>query len=168
MVRLVLNTRKPVVAAVEGYAMGAGAGLAIACDTVVADAGTTFGFPFLKVGLGPDFGVSYTLPRRIGPGPAKHAFLHAKTFGGEEAVRVGLADELAEAGRVDARALELAQNLAALPPNAIALSKRQFAAAPVDFETACEMEAMGQSICFEGTEFPEGVAAFKEKRKPAF
>ena len=72
------------------------------------------------------------------------------------------------AHEIAARPLELAQNLAALPPNAIALSKRQFAAAPVDFETACEMEAMGQSICFEGTEFPEGVAAFKEKRKPAF
>jgi len=168
LVRLIVTSDKPLVAAVEGYAMGAGAGLAIACDTIVVDSNTTFGFPFLKVGLGPDFGVSYTLPRRIGIGPARHAFLHAKTFDGTEAVRCGLADVLADPGCVQARALELAGDLAALPPNAMALSKRQFAAAPQDFEAAAEMEAMGQSICFEGSEFPEGVAAFSEKRRPKF
>ena len=166
--RSILTAEKPIVAAVEGYAMGAGAALAIACDTVVVDAETTLGFPFLKVGLGPDFGVSYTLPRRLGFGQAQHAFLHAKNFKGKLAVDCGLADVLAETGKVQAHALELAEDLAALPPNALALAKRQFAAAPVDFETAAEIEAMGQSLCFGGTEFPEGIAAFQEKRKPNF
>lgn len=168
LVRTIVNADKAVVAAVEGYAMGAGAGLAMACDTVVTDANATFGFPFLKVGLGPDFGVSYTLPRRIGQAAAQHAFLHAKNFGGEEAARIGIADELAEPGSVNEKALTLATALAELPPNGIALSKRQFAAAPQDFEAAAEMEAMGQAICFEGSEFAEGVAAFKEKRRPRF
>ncbi|WNK00913.1 enoyl-CoA hydratase/isomerase family protein [Thalassospiraceae bacterium LMO-JJ14] len=166
--RAILTSEKPVVAAVEGYAMGAGAALAIACDTVVVDGEATLGFPFLKVGLGPDFGVSYTLPRRMGAGRAQHAFLHAKNFKGEAAVDCGLADVLAETGQVQAQALDLAKDLAALPPNALALAKRQFAAAPCDFETAAEMEAMGQALCFAGTEFPEGVAAFQEKRKPKF
>lgn len=166
--RAILTADKPIVAAVEGYAMGAGAALAIACDTVVVDAEATLGFPFLKVGLGPDFGVSYTLPRRIGFGRAQHAFLHAKNFKGLAAIDCGLADELAQTGKVQERALELAMELSSLPLNALALAKRQFAAAPVDFEIAAEMEAMGQSLCFAGTEFPEGIAAFQEKRKPNF
>jgi len=168
IVQLILTSDKPIISAVEGYAMGAGAGLAIACDTVVVDKGTTVGFPFLKVGLGPDYGVSYTLMRRMTPGSARHAFLHAKNFSGEEAVACGLADELAEAGNVQNRALELAANLASLPPHALALAKRQFVLAPADFDGAAEMEAMTQAICFEGKEFLEGVAAFTQKRRPKF
>lgn len=168
LVRLLLGAGKPVIAAVEGYAMGAGAGLALACDTIVVDAASTLGFPFLKVGLGPDFGLAYTLPRRIGVARARHAFLHAKNFGGEEAVRCGLADEFAERGKVQEYALALAQNLAALPPDALDVAKRQFVTAGGDFEVAAEIEVLGQVCCFAGAEFAEGVAAFKEKRPPRF
>jgi len=168
IIQLILSSDKPFISAVEGYAMGAGAGLAIACDTVVVDEKTTIGFPFLKVGLGPDFGVAYTLTQRLTPGAARHAFLHAKNFKGEEAVICGLADELAETGKVQSRALELAKNLAAMPPHALGLSKQQFVSASADFASAAEMEAMTQAICFEGKEFTEGVAAFKQKRQPKF
>lgn len=168
VVREILRSEKPVIAAVEGYAMGAGAGLALACDTVVVDSATRIGFPFLKVGLGPDFGVTYTLPRRIGPAAARHALLHAKTFDGPEAAMKGLADELAPDGTVKDHALTLARALAALPAAAIALTKRQLAATPCDFETAAEMEALGQAVCFVGDEFREGLTAFREKRPTRF
>lgn len=166
--RMLIACEKPIVAAVEGYAMGAGAGLAMAADTVVVDAGTTIGFPFLKVGLGPDFATSYLLPRRVGVAAARQALLRARNFTGEEAVRVGLADELAEAGKVMEHALAICAQYRDVAPLAFALTKRQLACAPQPLDAALEMEATTQPLCFGGDEFREGVAAFKAKRSPRF
>ncbi|RDD62337.1 enoyl-CoA hydratase/isomerase family protein [Ferruginivarius sediminum] len=166
--RLIMDCAKPVVAAVEGYAMGAGAGLAMAADTVVMDADTTIGFPFLKVGLGPDFATSYILPRRVGLQLARQALLRARNFKGEEAVRLGFGDELADTGHVQEKALEICEQYREAAPLALELTKRQLASAPQSLDAALEMEATMQALCFESAEFAEGVAAFKEKRKPRF
>lgn len=168
LVRLLAEAEKPVVAGVEGAAVGAGAGLALLADTIVLAEGGTIGFPFFRIGLTPDYGILYTLPRRVGSARARQMLLYARMYKGQEAYEAGLADEIAAEGAAETRALELAGELAAMPPHAFALSKRHLAMAPATLEATLEMEAMAQSLAFNGPEFEEGRAAFRARRKPAF
>jgi enoyl-CoA hydratase/carnithine racemase len=159
LVRMLHDAEKPVIAAVEGFAVGAGAGLALLADSVVVADGATMGFPFFRVGLVPDFALLHTLPRRVGAAKARELLLFARMVKAEDAVAMGLADHLATA---------LAGELAAMPPHAFGLAKRQLALAPLSFEAALEAEAMAQSLCFVGDEAAEGRSAFREKRAPKF
>jgi 2-(1,2-epoxy-1,2-dihydrophenyl)acetyl-CoA isomerase len=168
LVRTLAEAEKPVVAAVEGYAVGAGAGIALLADTIVLAEGGTLGFPFFRVGLTPDYGILFTLPRRVGSARARQILLYAKMIKGREAIDMGLADELAADGGTEARAIALAQELAAMPPHAFALTRRHLAMEPQTLEAALEMEALSQSLAFVGPELAEGRAAFVEKRKPKF
>ncbi len=168
LVRLLAEAEKPVVAGVEGFAVGAGAGLALLADTIVLAETGTIGFPFFRVGLTPDYGILYTLPRRVGAARARRILFHAGMFRGSEAMDAGLADEVVPDGKAEERALALAQSLAAMPPHAFALVKRHLAMAPLSLESTLEMEAMAQSLAFNGPEFAEGRAAFADKRKPNF
>jgi len=166
--RLLYESEKPVVAAVEGHAVGAGAGLALLCDTVVMGQGAKFGIPFFKLGLVPDFGLLYTLPRRIGSGPAKQLLLHGRMIGADEALALGVVDRVVPDDQVQAAALEEARSLAQHPPFAMAVAKRLIDTMPGSLDQALEMEANAQAMCFAGPDVEEGVAAFKEKRKPRF
>ncbi len=168
MVRLIAEAEKPVVAAVEGYAVGAGAGIALLADTVAIAETGAIGFPFFKVGLIPDYGILHTLPRRVGTARARQILLYARMLRGAEAVEAGLADELAPEGGAEAVALERARELAAMPALAFALAKQQIGLAPASLEAALEMEALGQASNFTTADFAEGRAAFREKRAPDF
>ncbi len=168
LVRLLAEAEKPVVAGIEGFAVGAGAGLALLADTIVVAETGTMGFPFFRVGLTPDYGILFTLPRRVGSARARQILLYARMFKGAEAHAAGLADEVVAEGEAEARALELAAELAAMPPHAFGLSKRHLAMAPATLEATLEMEAMAQSLAFNGPEFEEGRAAFRDKRRPKF
>lgn len=168
LIRLVLEAEKPVIAAIEGFAVGAGAGLALLADTVVMAEGATMGFPFFRVGLMPDYGLFFTLPRRVGWGRARQILLYARMYKTADALALGLADEQVKAGEANRQALALATELAAMPPHAFALAKRQLALAPIALEEALEFESMGQALSFNTTEFAEGRAAFQEKRAPKF
>lgn len=168
MVRLLAEAEKPLVAAVEGFAVGAGAGLALLCDTIVLAEGGAIGFPFFKIGLTPDYGILYTLPRRVGSARARQILLRSQMIKGAEAATLGLADEIVSDGAAETRAVEIAQEMAAAPPHAFALTKRHLAMEPQTIEAALEMEAMSQSLAFVGPELAEGRAAFSEKRKPRF
>jgi enoyl-CoA hydratase/carnithine racemase len=168
MVRLIAQSEKPVIAAVEGFAMGAGAGIALLADTIVMAETATMGFPFFKVGLIPDYGILHTLPRRVGAAKARQILLYASMLKGPAVVDAGLADDLAPEGQTEALALERAQALAAMPPYAYALAKQQLGLAPVSLDAALEMEALGQASTFTTGEFAEGRAAFQEKRAPDF
>ncbi|MEJ0069895.1 MAG: enoyl-CoA hydratase-related protein [Pseudomonadota bacterium] len=167
-VRLLLNSEKPVVAAVEGHAAGAGASIALLADLIVMGRSGHISIPFFKVGLVPDWGMLHTLPRRIGAARARQAILLARSYASDEALEIGLADRVVDDEEVQAAALEQAQTLAALPPHAFAILKQQLTAAPTSLDTSLEMEALAQSICVTGEEFAEGAAAFKAKRKPVF
>jgi enoyl-CoA hydratase/carnithine racemase len=168
LVRLLYECEKPVVAAVEGFAVGAGAGLALLADSIVVGEGATMGFPFFRVGLVPDFALLHTLPRRVGGAKAHDLLLFARMVAATDAVAIGLADHLAPKGEAVPRATELARELAAMPPHAFGLAKRQLALAPLSFEAALEAEAMAQSLSFLSAESAEGRAAFREKRTPKF
>jgi len=168
LVRLVAEAEKPVIAAVEGFAVGAGAGLALLADTIVLAEGGAIGFPFFRVGLTPDYGILYTLARRTGPARARQILLYARMLKGRDAYEAGLADELVADGDAETRAFALAAELAQQPPHAFALTKRHLAMQPQTLEAALEMEAMAQSLAFVGPELAEGRAAFAEKRKPKF
>lgn len=167
LVRLLLTAEKPMIAEVGGYAMGAGAGLALMCDTVVMGENASLGFPFPKVGLAPDFAVACTLSRRIGVARARQALLYARTYKGADALAIGLADDLVADDRIAEKAMERAMELAALPSHALALTRRMMEQAG-DPQAVLEFEAMAQALCFASDDFREGVAAFREKRKPDF
>ena len=168
MVRLLAESEKPVIAAVSGYAVGAGAGIALLADTIVMGEGAAIGIPFLRVGLVPDYGLLYTLPRRVGLARARQMILHARMLRGREALEAGLADEMVADHEVEARAVACAEELAAMPPHAFAVAKHQLGLWPTSLEGALEMEAMAQAACFSTSEFTEGRAAFREKRAPDF
>jgi 2-(1,2-epoxy-1,2-dihydrophenyl)acetyl-CoA isomerase len=167
-VRLLLQSEKPVIAAVEGHAAGAGASIALLADLIVMGRSAQISIPFFKVGLVPDWGMLHTLPRRIGAARARQAILLARSYAAEEALEIGLADRVVDDDEVAAAALDQARTLAALPPHAFAIVKQLLAAMPAPLDTALEMEALAQSICITGEEFAEGAAAFKAKRKPVF
>lgn len=167
LARLLLAADKPMIAEVGGYAMGAGAGLALMCDTVVMGENAALGFPFPKVGLAPDFALAWTLARRIGVARARQALLYARTYKGADALSTGLADDVVADDAIAAKAMERAMELAALPSHALALTKRMMERCD-SAESVLDFEVMAQSLCFATDDFREGVAAFREKRKPEF
>jgi len=167
-VRLMAEAEKPIVAAVEGFCVGAGAGLALLCDTVVMGESAKFGIPFFKLGLVPDFGLLYTLPRRIGLGPARQLLLHGRMIDAREAERLHVADRVVPDAQVQDAAVEEARSLAQHPPFAFGLAKRMMDTVPPSLDVALEMEAMSQGLAFAHTDVEEGIAAFMEKRKPRF
>lgn len=159
---------KPLVAAVHGYCLGAAAGLALLCDTIVMGRSATIGFPFLKIGLVPDFGISYTLPRRIGSAPARQALLNARNFAAEKAAAIGLADLTVDDEEVWPQAIDNARRLAEAPAGALNQVRAMLRDEPAGLAAALGAEALNQSICFGSAEVREGIAAFKEKRRPDF
>jgi len=168
LLRLLVEAEKPLVAAIEGYAMGAGAGLALCADTIVAGQGAIIGFPFFRIGLVPDFGIFYTLPRRVGLGPARQILLYARSLPAPEARAVGLVDEVVADAEVQETALVRAQELAAQPLHAFRLAKAVLNRFPQDLESALEAETMAQTLCMMSADHQEGAKAFLEKRKPRF
>ena len=168
VVRAIHRIEKPVVAAVEGYAYGAGAGLALLCDTIVAGSGAEFGFPFFKLGLVPDYGILWTLPRRIGDGRARRLIYLAQPVKAAEGARIGLVDVEVPDAEVQAAAVREAAALAAQPAMAFRIAKRFLNDPPASLEAALDAELQAQTQCFLSAEHQEGVAAFREKRKPVF
>jgi enoyl-CoA hydratase/carnithine racemase len=164
----IINGEKPVVAAVEGFAYGAGLGLAAACDYVVCARDAKFCAAFAKIGLMADNGCYWTLPQRVGFGRAKAMIMLAQVIDGETAVRIGLAEELAETGEALASAMNIARQLAEGPPAAHALTKATFAQMPLTLDDVFRMEADGQTLLFSTEDFAEGGRSFFEKRKPNF
>jgi 2-(1,2-epoxy-1,2-dihydrophenyl)acetyl-CoA isomerase len=158
---------RPVIAAVAGHAAGAGVSLACLCDMVVAEETAQFTFSFLKLALGPDWGLSCTLARRVGPAAAKRLILSRGTIDGGEAHRLGLADITVAKDAALARAVEEANNLAGGPIAAIAAVKGMLSGLD-ELQAALDDEAAQQRARFPHDEHQEGAAAFREKRPPKY
>lgn len=165
---LVDASSKPIVAAVGGHCIGAGAGLALLCDQIVVGRSAAIAFPFLKVGLVADFGVTFSLPRRIGLVQARKALIEARSFSADEALATGLADAIAEDEDVWTIAIDRALALAAAPAAALMQIRQMLRDAPPTLSAALEAEALHQALCFGSSDLQEGLAAFKDKRRPDF
>lgn len=168
VVRAIWSTPKPVLAAVEGPAFGAGAALALACDRVVAGEGAVFSFSFTAVGLAGDMGIFHSLPARVGAPRARQLLMLPRRIAAEEALRLGMADALVGTGTALDGALEDAARLAAGPAQALGVIKEMFDGAPRHPQEILELEVRNQARLFDSDDFAEGVAAFAEKRAPRF
>lgn len=168
LARLMLTGPKPIVAAVEGAAMGAGLGLAVACDYVIAARGARLSCAFLRVGLLPDFCAYWTFPRRVGLAKAQELIGLARTFDGAEAHRIGLANEAAEPGQALARAMDVAAEYAAMPPVAMAALRGALAEGFASLEAAIQYELVAQPLIQRTRDHAEAVSGFREKRPPRF
>ncbi len=158
---------KPVIAAVAGHAAGAGISLACLADMVIAEASARFTFSFLPIALGPDWGLSFTLPRRVGATIARRLILTAAVIDGEEAQRLGLVDVVTLEGEALEAARGTARDLAGGPRSALAAIKAMLG--DLDgLRAALAAEAKMQGDRFPHPEHQEGAAAFREKRKADF
>jgi enoyl-CoA hydratase/carnithine racemase len=160
---------KPVVAAVNGMAAGAGASLAFACDFRIAADNAKILMAFTGIGLGPDTGASWTLQRLVGYGRATALLMLSEPVSAEQALEMGLVNAVVPAGDVAATAAELAGRLAAGPTVAYAGVKRALSvAATSDLATALETEAEVQAACGRTADHRNATEAFLDKRQPAF
>jgi len=160
---------QPIVGAINGVAAGAGASLAFACDVRLAAETASFALAFGRIGLVPDSGATWFLPRLVGPARAAELALTGAPLSATEAERLGLVARVVPAETLAAEARDVATRLAALAPIALAQTKRALERAwSLDLETALEEEAWRQGIAGATEDHAEGIAAFVEKRPPAF
>lgn len=160
---------KPVVAAVNGVAAGAGASLAFACDFRIVSQKASFIQSFTRVGLVPDSGSTFLLPRLIGATRAFELMLTADKLSADDAMALNLVNEVVPEDSVMEKAMNLAERLASGPTKAFGLTKRAFNKALFDdLEELLEYEACLQEIAGRSDDFQEGVKAFVEKREPAY
>lgn len=165
LVRLMIKHAKPIIAAVEGYCVGAGLSVALCCDTVVAAEDARFAAGFGRVGLIADLGLLHTLPARVGQGRARQILLHGEQMDAATAERIGLVDAVVPKGDTLAAALERAARFAEAAPLPLALTK-SFLAQGLD--AALDWEREAQSTLFLSADHAEGKAAFLGKRAPRF
>ncbi|RHW25754.1 enoyl-CoA hydratase [Nocardioides immobilis] len=168
VVRAIWSTPKPVVAAVEGPAYGAGAALALACDRIVAASDATFATTFTAVGLAGDMGIFASLPARVGAPRARQMLMLGTRTSGEDALPIGLVDSVVEPGAALDAALADAERLAAGPPLALGVIKQMLSGEPRHPLAVLDLEVRNQTQLWDTDDFAEGVAAFAEKRRPQF
>ena len=159
----------PVIAAVNGFALGGGCELALAADFIFASDKLKIGQPEVKLGVLPGFGGTQRLARRVGLGRARELIYSGRQLNAEEALRIGLVNEVFPKAELLERTLERARAIAANGPASVAAAKRAINAGwdePLAGGLALEARAFGD--CFEGPEQQEGMAAFLERRPPTF
>jgi 2-(1,2-epoxy-1,2-dihydrophenyl)acetyl-CoA isomerase len=160
---------KPIVGAINGIAAGAGASLAFACDVRIAAEGASFLLAFARVGLVPDSGATWLLPRLVGAAKAAELALTGEALSAADAERLGLVTRVVPAESVVTEAQAMAARLGSMAPRAVALTKRALESSwTASLEEQLELEAELQGIAGATTDHAEGIAAFMEKRPPRF
>ena len=160
---------KPVIASVNGVAAGAGCNLALACDYRIASDNAKLGETFVKIGIHPDWGGTWFLPRLVGPSRALELLMTGRMVDAAEALAIGMVDRVVPAAALPEQTLTLARAIAQGPPQAIADIKRALAASRTNALPAqVELESEHQVRAFLSRDAGEGMAAFFEKRTPRF
>ena len=161
--------RKPVIARINGIALGGGTELALCCDIRVAADTAIMGVPEINLGIIPGYGGTQRLPRIVGVGMAKKLVLSGEHIKAEEAYRIGLVDMLVPKAELDDAVAKLAKRIASKSPIALAMGKEAInMGVQADLRTGLSIEARCFSLCFGSQDRVEGMNAFLEKRKPAF
>jgi 2-(1,2-epoxy-1,2-dihydrophenyl)acetyl-CoA isomerase len=168
-VQAITQCEKPVIAAINGAAAGAGFGLALCCDLRVVHTGAVCTAGYVRRGLSPDAGVTWFLPRLIGQARATDIILTGRDVSAAEAERIGLVHAAWPAEEFAERVMDYAEQLAGGPPLAYALSKRLLlASADASLDQQLRDELTHIKTCFASADVREAMAAFKEKRAPVF
>ncbi|MEO8192961.1 MAG: enoyl-CoA hydratase-related protein [Gemmatimonadales bacterium] len=169
LIAIIRKLDMPVVCAVNGVAAGAGANLAIACDIVIAAENATFIQSFTKIGLVPDTGGTFFLPRSIGLPMATALMMLGSKITAHRAAELGMIYRVVPAATLQSEAMDLAKSLAAMPTKALAYTKRALnASMSNNFDAQLQVEEDMQREAGRTRDFEEGVAAFREKRDPKF
>jgi enoyl-CoA hydratase/carnithine racemase len=169
LIRAVRAVEKPVIALVDGAAAGFGCDLALACDLRIGTERTRMGEVFVKRGLMPDGGGTWTLPRLVGVGKALELMFSGDLIGAEQLLALGLLNRIVPSAEAEAETWALARRLAAGPPLVHAHIKRAvYAAVASSFDDALENEVRGQMKLLRSKDFFEGISAFFQKRDPKF
>jgi 2-(1,2-epoxy-1,2-dihydrophenyl)acetyl-CoA isomerase len=169
IIRAMRSLDQPIVGAINGVAAGAGASLAFACDIRLATEGASFALAFGRIGLVPDSGATWLLPRLVGPARAAELALLGDSLSATDAERIGLVSRVVAEDGLAAAALDVATRLAGLAPQALALTKRALQRSwSMSLDEALEDEALRQGIVGATRDHAEGLAAFLEKRPPRF
>jgi enoyl-CoA hydratase/carnithine racemase len=170
LIRNIRAVPRPVIAAINGVAAGAGAVIALAADFRIAVPGASLAFLFTRVGLaGADMGAAYLLPRVVGMARATELLFLGDRVPAEEALRIGLVNSIAQPEALMDEARALARRLADGPAFALGMTKTLLnQELDADFGAAIEAEAQGQAICMQTPDFQEAYDAFKARRRPSF
>ena len=169
VVHEIVNLEKPVIGMVNGVAVGAGCNIALACDIVIASEEAKFSEIFVRIGLIPDLGGLFLLPRLVGLHKAKEIIFSGDMVLAREAERIGMINQAVPAADLCDVTMALAHRLANGPTKAIGLAKALLhRALATDLAGAVELEALGQSILMQTEDHKEGVRAFLDKRQPQF
>ena len=167
--RAISEGPKPLIAAIEGFALGGGLELALCADIIVAGEGAKLGLPEVKVGILPGGGGTQKLARLIGSKRAMLLLMTGRMFGAAEALSMGVVSEVAPAGQALTRALEIAREIATMPPISVMQIKEIVnAGLNAPLETALMLERKAFQLQFATRDQKEGMRAFMEKRKPTF
>ncbi|SDZ36604.1 enoyl-CoA hydratase/isomerase family protein [Thermoactinomyces sp. DSM 45892] len=169
LIQQMYSMDKPTIAAVNGVAAGAGCSLALACDMRIVSSQTKFTLAFVRIGLVPDSGASFFLPRLVGVGRALELLTTGRDVSATEAVEIGMANQLVPASELESETLQLAKQLAKGPTKAIAMTRKMaYQSMESSLEQMLEQEAINQGESGRTRDFLEGVRSFAEKRLPDF
>ncbi|MFA8438780.1 enoyl-CoA hydratase/isomerase family protein [Pueribacillus sp. YX66] len=164
----IAELEQPVIAAIDGFALGGGLELALACDIRIASSKSQVGFPEVNLGILPGYGGTQRLPRLIGPGKAKQIIFSGEHLSAEEAKSVGIIEEVTDGSALD-KAKQLAETIASRAPLGVRKAKQAInEGLDVTLEQGLHIEALAFGDLCETEDKNEGVAAFFEKRKPNF
>lgn len=164
----ILNLKVPLIAAINGHAVGAGLCVASACDIRIAAEGAKLGFTFTKLGLHPGMAATYFLPKVIGEAAATELLLTGRIIDAPEALRLGLVSRVVPQDEVHSAALSIATEIAECGGEAVRQLLESMRNRPGSLQAALEREALCQSLSYTSEEFKEGIRATREKRKPNF
>lgn len=163
------RTNKPIIASINGAAVGFGCAVCLSCDIRIAAQSARMGLGFVRIGLVPGDGATYFLPRLVGLGKACELVFTSRIIDAEEAEKIGMVNKVVPDDQLKSATVEMAKMLVEAPPIALQWSKQAlYQSMEGSFSSQLRFETAGQAACFASEDFVEGIKSFLEKRKPVY